>query len=137
MVANTAGCVFGYFHETSPRFNRLLDLRWEYFPTSNLFDGTASEPSVDYDGSGYFLALNVGALAHPRRRSWLDVMDLQVGYQARNFQDMDGERERTAFLGVGINFANLLRRLGVQGIVPTIFEYYQPPYTSLRVGLDL
>jgi len=136
MIANTSGCVFGYFQETSPRFDRLFDLRWEYVPTSSL-GGPASEPTTDYDGSSYILALNVGALAHPRRRTWLDVVDFQVGYQTRNYVDMTGEKERTAFVGVGINFANLLRRIGLRGIIPSIFEYYQPPYTSLRVGIDL
>lgn len=116
VVANAAGCLFGYFHETSPWFARTFDLRWEYWPTDRVWSGENLDLVTDYEGSSYVLATNVGALVSRRPTVW-DLLDLQVGYYCRHYEDGRGDPER--------------RGLG------RAFEYYQVPGISLRLSTDL
>ena len=135
LVANTAGCVFGYFHETSPRFNRLFDYRWEYWPSDTFGDDGSYEPTTDIEGSAFVLAINMGAL-YSRNSSVFDYLDFQVGYLSRHYKDHSAPTERRPFVGVGINLSNVCKRLHLRALAK-LFEYYQPPGISLRWSTDL
>ena len=136
IVANAVGCTFGYFHASDPRFARLFDLRWEYWPSRLAREGKISEYTTDIEGSAHLLAINVGALVSERPSLW-DLADIQVGYMARNYKDpRGGDPERRLFIGVGLNVANALRKIGLRKIA-WFFEYYQVPFTSLRLSTDL
>lgn len=135
VVANAAGCVFGYFHETSPRFQRLFDLRWEYWPSAAVQSGEDSEITTDYQGSAYVLATNLGAL-YSRRRNLLDFVDFQVGYMTRDYHDRRAPSQRLPFVGLGVNLSTVCERLGLRAL-GKIFEYYQPPGINLRWSTDL
>ena len=133
LAADAAGCLAAYFHDTSPWFHRTIDFRWEYWPSER---GRAGEdtPTDDYDGSAFLVAVNAGALLSRRPTGW-DLLDLQVGYQARGYLTEGDEHERWIFVGLGLNLANLLRRLDLPGAY--LFEYYQLPFISLRLGFEL
>ena len=135
VIANTAGCVFGYFHETSPGFARLFDFRWEYWPSEQVRSGEDSEITTDYEGSNYVLATNLGAI-WSRRANALDFVDFQVGYGVRYYNDRSRRSERRPFVGFGINLANVCQRLGLRTL-GRFFEYYQPPGIHLRWDTNL
>lgn len=135
IVANTAGCVFGYFHETSPRFNELFDFRWEYWPSDQVTKEGEYELSTDIEGSSYVLALNLGAL-YSRRSNFLDYFDFQAGYASRHYKDKKAPTERRPFIGVGINLTNVCKRFRLP-VLAKLFEYYQPPGISLRLDTNL
>lgn len=135
IVANTVGCTFGYFHASDPAFARLLDLRWEYFPSEMALNGEISEYTTDIEGSAHLLAINVGALVSEQHSLW-DLADIQIGYMARHYKDHKGPEERRPFIGVGLNVGNALRKIGL-GKVAWFFDYYQVPFVSLRWSTDL
>jgi len=135
LVGDALGCLFGYFHESSPWFARTFDLRWEYWPTDQVWSGEDLDLSTDYEGSSYLLAVNVGSVVGRPQSLW-NLLDFQVGYNTRHYVDLAGDPERNVLLGVGINFSNLFRRIG-WSVPAKICEYYQIPYTSLRVSIDL
>ncbi len=135
IICNTAGCIFGYFHETSPWFAHVFDIRWEYWPTAAPWDSATIDPTTSYGDSTYILAVNTGALLH-KEKTLLDFVDLQVGYQVR---DLDNEvlgPDRQIVYGVGLNLANVLRRFGWCRVAK-IFDYYQAPFISLRFTTSL
>jgi hypothetical protein len=141
MALDAAGCLFGYAHARWPAFARVLDLRWEYFPSDEVFGGGGFDPLTGYDASTYVVAANVGALLDVAgirvpRQVPLDLLDLQVGYRVRGLDEEFGEFHRQVVAGVGLNLANLLRRLGL-GRASWPFEYYQPPGIALRFTIDL
>jgi hypothetical protein len=135
VVANGVGCLFGYLDETWPWFGRVFDLRWEYFPSEQVWSGEDLDITTDYEGSAYLLAINTGALVS-RRRHVLELVDLQVGYYTRHYQDLEGPPERHVFAGVGLNLSTVFRWLGMPR-VGKVFEYWQPPYISLRLDWEL
>jgi uncharacterized protein YfiM (DUF2279 family) len=135
LVANTAGATFGYFQEISPRFNRLFDLRWEYWPSDQVTKHSNYELSTDIEGSSYVLALNLGAL-YSRHSNALDYFDLQLSWASRHYKDHAAPTERLLGVGVGLNLTNICRRLHLP-VLARFFEYYQPPGISLRWETDL
>ena len=135
LVFDAAGCVFGYFHEVSPRFAEIFDLRWEFWPSSKSLANDDFDAVTAYEDSAFVLAANVGALFRERRIP-LDLLDLQVGYRVRDIALGPRERRQELLLGVGLNLANLGRRLGL-GRYCRVFEYYQVPWLNLRLGIDL
>jgi hypothetical protein len=132
IVADVAGSAFGYFHESSPWFGRVFDFRMEYLP-SDLGD---VDPVTNYEDSAFLLAANVGALVPRRHTPLLDFVDLQVGYRVRDLDGGSGVRSQEVFVGVGLNVANVLRRLGLRAIAG-FFEFYQVPFVSLRYGFEV
>ena len=135
MIANTFGCVFGYFHETSDGFARLFDYRWEYWPSERVRSGADKELTTDYEGSNYVLATNLGAI-YSRRANLLDFFDFQVGYGTRYYNDPSRYSERRPFIGFGVNLSNVCERLGMRALAK-VFEYYQPPGIHLRWDKNL
>ncbi len=132
LVADAAGCLAGYFHETSPWVNRVLDLRAEWFPTQDPVTGT--DLTSDYENSSHLLAVNVGGLLSRRPSHW-DLLDLQLGYRTRGYDANDRDPERWVFVGAGLNVANLLRRIGFRHAA--VFEHLQLPFVSVRIGFEI
>ncbi len=130
MIANTLGVIYGYYSYRMPALSNILDLRWEYLPTSSTTDFT-----TDYENSKYLLALKLNGFdfAH---NSWLKHIELHAGYYTRGFADDRIDRERNLFVGIGINLTDLLRRHGYNK-TSTLLKYYQIPGTSLQHTKDL
>lgn len=128
MLMNLAGAGFGYLMETHPELDRKLDLRMEYLPE---FDSDfQADFFTDYEHHKYLLALKADgfeAVTHP----WLKYLELHLGYYARNYADHvaggPDHRERTLYVGVGLNVGKLLERW----VKVPVFDYLQAPYTYL------
>lgn len=133
LAMDALGCVAGYLHETNPWVHRVVDFRWEYLPTQGGLDGSYAV-SDDYSGSSYLAAFNVGALVSRAPTAW-DLLDVQLGYQTRGYPELEPDPERWVYVGVGLNLANLLRRVGFR--YAAFFDYYQVPFISLRLGYEL
>ena len=141
IAANTAGALFGYAHAAYPRFAEVFDFRWEYWPSENFGDEAlegedgGGDITTDYEGSTYVLAANLGAL-YSRRSNALDFVDLQLGWRSRGYVDPSVARQRTVLIGVGLNLKTVCDRLGLRAL-GKVFQFYQPPGTALRFGIDL
>lgn len=132
LIADGLGAVAGYIHETNPWVNRVIDLRWEWFPWNEV--ATNTDLTSDYENSAYLLAVNVGGVLS-RSPKTLDLVDLQLGYRTRGYTGDAHGGERWVFAGVGLNVANLMRRLGLP--YAAVFDYFQLPFVSLRVGFEV
>jgi uncharacterized protein YfiM (DUF2279 family) len=135
VLADAAGCLFAWFQETSPWFDRAFDLRWEFVPSGAAFADRV-EPFTAYEQSAILLTANVGALLGRRHPRVLDFLDLQLGYRVRDLDRGPDERRQELLLGVGLNVANLVRLTALRKIA-RVFEFYQVPFVSLRFAVDL
>lgn len=123
---NTAGSLSGYLFEKSPELDALMDIRIEYFPSSQVRNGESSDIITDYDGMKFLAALKMEAF-DAFRNSPVKYLELQVGYYTRNNGEPD--LERTAYVALGLNLSRLFN--SDNRFINTLFEYYQPPYTYI------
>jgi len=127
-LMNLAGAGFGYLMLRFPELDRKLDFRAEYLPE---FGGDFSFDLVtDYEHLKYLLVLK-GEGFDALAESWLRFLELHAGYYTRNFEDFvtggPDQRERTLYVGVGLNVGKLLERW----VKWPVFDYLQLPYTYL------
>lgn len=129
-IANTVGVIYGYLSYKNPELSNILDLRWEYNPFNR-----SSDISTDYENSKYLLALKLNGFDFARD-SFLKHIEFHAGYYTRGFDDPDTTKERNAFIGIGINLTDLLRRHSYKK-TSTLLKYYQIPGSSLQYRKDL
>ncbi len=134
MLMNCVGAAAGYWFGTHPEWQKRIDLRLEYAPSLSDFE---SDVSTDYEHHKYLIALKASGFDMLRDTS-LGYLELHLGYYTRGYDDYqpslanDG-RERTVYVGLGLNVGKL-----IESIWETrIFNYIQLPYTYLPLERDL
>jgi hypothetical protein len=129
---NVAGVGFEYLRQRFPDFGKRVQFRWEYFPTAQVRDGKEMDIFTDYEGSRWMLAFPLKGWM--RERSWLDWVDVLVGYGTRDFEDrqgqLSGRGDRHPFIGIGIHIPLAKERLHIGGS-NRFFEYFQIPGTAV------
>lgn len=129
---NLAGVGLEYLRLRFPEFGQRVQFRWEYFPSAKVRNGEEMDIFTDYEGSRWMLAFPLKAWM--RERSWLDWVDLLVGYGTRDFEDRQGRfsdrGERHPFIGIGIHIPLAKERLHIGGS-DRFFDYFQVPGTAI------
>ncbi|MFT4241683.1 MAG: DUF2279 domain-containing protein [Acidovorax sp.] len=136
MVMNLSGIGLSYLRSVVPGLRDKLDFRLEYQKSSN----SDFRPLSDYMGQRYVFSLKLSGF-DAFRTGPLRYVELQGGYYARGFKSADrSQRERTTFLGVGVNLGELIfggrpasRDLySMDHLGRAFLEHVQLPYTSYR-----
>lgn len=134
MLMNLTGAGFAYLMEARPELDRKLDLRLEYLPEFG--SDFEADLFTDYEHHKYLLALKADGF-DGIAPSWLTYLELHLGYYARNYSDYQpggpDRRERTVYLGLGLNVGKLLERW----VSVPVFDYLQVPYTYLPLEKQL
>ncbi|WP_428268767.1 DUF2279 domain-containing protein [Haliangium sp.] len=160
MTANVTGVALGALMTEWPALDRAIDVRIQYFPTRafirQLRDNGVVNAAEDYSGQAFMLAYHLGSiepLRESRYMGWTRYFDVVAGYQARNYKPEPTEpgfpRQQELFFGITLDMQAVLGAWseslrpsspGWSGAVRTgadFFEYFQIPYTTLKVvGLD-
>jgi len=129
LIANALGSMMGYFLYTSPDLASKIDFRWEYG-----FEPNGSDFTTDYENSKYLFALKLNGFTS-MQSSFLKHVELLFGYYTRGFSDLEQEKERNIFLGLGFNLTDLLYRHSYKKTA-TILRYIQVPYTYFEYTKD-
>lgn len=134
MLMNCLGAAAGYWLGSHPQWRQRLDLRLEYAPSLSDFE---ADVFTDYEHHKYLLALKADGFA-ALRDTPLGYLELHLGYYTRGYDDYrpnrgDDDRERTLYVGVGLNVGKLLEKVWET----RIFNYLQLPYTYVPVERDL
>ncbi|MEA3419415.1 MAG: DUF2279 domain-containing protein [Campylobacterota bacterium] len=132
MIMNTLGAAFYYVREKYPSVKDKLDLRIEYLPD---FKGE-DDIFTQYNSMKYLVALKFSGF-ESMDSNLLKYGELQLGYYTRGYQNHEAysQKERVAYVGVGINVSEVLAAMGWIK-TSKIFNYYQMPYTYVPFGHD-
>ena len=129
---NLAGVGLEYLRLRFPEFGQRVQFRWEYFPSSQVRNGEEMDIFTDYEGSRWMLAFPLKGWM--RERSWLDWVDVLVGYGTRDFENrqgqLSGRGDRHPFIGIGIHIPLAKERLHIGGS-DRFFDYFQVPGTAI------
>ena len=128
-LMNIIGAAAGYFFYTRPALSEKIDFRIEYLPEFNQADFT-----TDYEHQRMIMAIKLDGFDFARNNR-LKYFELHLGYYTRGYPD-EKDRERTVYLGVGINIPRLFKQYAMAKTAK-LFNYVQMPWTYLRVDRDL
>jgi len=134
MLMNCVGAAAGFWLGSFPEWRQRLDLRIEYAPSINDFE---TDVFTDYEHHKYLLALKADGF-DALRDTPMRYLELQLGYYARGYDDYhaaqpDDDRERTVYVGLGLNIGKLIEDFWDT----RTFNYLQLPYTYIPLEHDL
>jgi hypothetical protein len=132
LLMNTAGAITAVASERRPGFDRLLDFRINYWPSTRPDGSRRSwEPISDYSGQTYYLVTRAEGVEALDRIPLVRYLEFSLGYGARGFED-GGERARYTYVGVSLNLGKLMREHVLRDSGPrtrrvsdNLFEYVQ------------
>jgi hypothetical protein len=155
---DTFGALMAFAQSTWPRFDELIDLRVQYWPSQayrDQLEGGNVNIAEDYTGETYLLALHLGALPglrDARWAAWSRFVDVAVGFETRGYKPeppyaidpddpmrQDYPHRQTLFLGVTLNAQGIFDRLlggrarRTRKVMHGLFEVFNLPYTTLHV----
>lgn len=122
LIMNTIGSGLGYLTCKYPQISRKVDFRIEYVP--NLQN---SDIFTDYSHQKFLMAVKLDGFDWIRNRA-LKYLDLHFGYFARGYSEQKADKNRTLYVGVGVNLSKLFDRLSYPRI-SRFLNFYQVPYT--------
>jgi uncharacterized protein YfiM (DUF2279 family) len=125
-IMNTMGCLTGYLIYKNPELLDFINLRVEYLP-----DSTTDDFLTDYENIKYLIALKASGF-DLINATVLKYFELQLGYFARGYSsDSNTNRQRNFFVGMGIDFSYLFKKLKMNR-TSDFLNYYQIPHTSIQ-----
>jgi hypothetical protein len=155
---DTLGALLAFAQSTWPRFDELIDLRVQYWPSRayrDQLEGGNVNIAEDYTGETYLLALHLGALPglrDARWAAWSRFVDVAVGFETRGYKPeppyvidpndpmrQDYPHRQTLFLGVTLNAQGVFDRLldrrapRARKVLHGLFEMFNVPYSTLHV----
>jgi hypothetical protein len=150
MAMNLLGVGAGMLLETYPQLDRLIDLRLQYWPSSDSRKYGQTNPGNDYSGQTYLFVLKASGVPELQRNPWLRFAELQLGYGSRGYAPHPGPyapeqpvKQRNLYFGIGLNVSELLRRTVFKGpsttrrVTEGVLEYLQVPGTNLLYEVNL
>jgi len=150
MAMNLVGIGAGMLLETYPQLDRLIDLRLQYWPSSDSRKYGQTNPGNDYSGQTYLFVLKASGLPELQGNPWLRYLELQFGYGSRGYAPHPGPyapdqpvKERNLYVGVGLNLSELLTSTFMKTpsvtrrITEGVLEYLQVPGTNWLYEIKL
>ncbi len=124
------GALTSILMERYPELDRKIDFRVEYIfnvEVNNIFD--------DYSNQYYSMVLKLDGF-DAIENSFLKYLEFSAGYYSRGYDNDEVEKNRSFFAGISLNFSRFFYQQDWNK-TGKILEYWQMPYTSLKVSHDL
>ena len=143
-IANLAGGALGYWLETHPAVDAVLDLRLQYSPSTGPAGRHRFDPFGDYSGQRFLVVFKPAGLPALRELPLLRYLEFGVGYGTRGFAKELGAGiapTRHGYYGVSLNVSELLRSTVFEGqtrasraqrLSETFFEFVQLPMLAAQ-----
>jgi len=146
IIANASGAIFNILLENIPSLDRLIDLRLDYWPTTEylrLLRHGNVDGAHHYSGQSYLLAVHLRAI--PGLDSpwlgWTKYVDAVVGFETRNYAPMPDDpnaiRRQTLYGGFAIDMQAVLERLFPDATGRRVghgfLEFVSVPFTTIRL----
>jgi len=146
LLMDAAGATASFLRQRVPGLARAFDFRMEYYPSAGMRE---LHPMIDYSGQKFLLALKPAGFGAPKE-SFLDLVELHLGYYTRGFSDDDApyfrEKQAHLYFGLGANLERILfepvgPREAYAGTpldyAHAAVNYFQLPATTLQTDLSI
>jgi len=130
LIMNLVGSCAGYLLDMYPDIARKIDFRVEYLP-----DFQEADIITDYERMRFLVALKLDGF-DAVTNEYLKYLELHLGYYVDGYQEAGDDRSRNIYAGVGINLSKIFRDLSCPKTAK-VFNYYQLPYTYIKINKDL
>ena len=130
LIMNLLGSCAGYLLDTHPEIARKIDFRVEYVP-----DFQEADIVTDYERMRFLVAVKLDGF-EAVTNDYLKYLELHLGYYVDGYQEAGDDRSRNIYAGVGINLSRIFRELS-HPRAAKVFNYYQVPYTYIKLNRDL
>ena len=108
LLMDAAGATASFLRQRVPGLARAFDFRMEYYPSAGMH---GLHPMIDYSGQKFLLALKPAGFGAPPE-SFLDLLEVHLGYYTRGFSDNDAphfrEKQAHLYFGLGANLERIL-----------------------------
>lgn len=130
LIMNLLGSCAGYLLDTHPELARKIDFRVEYIP-----DFQEADIVTDYERMRFLVAVKLDGF-DAITNEYLKYLELHLGYYVDGYREAGDDRSRNIYAGVGINLSRIFRELSCPRTAK-VFNYYQVPYTYIKLNKDL
>ncbi len=141
LVMDGIGALTSVFMERHPELDKKIDFRIEY-----VFNEEVNGIFDDYSNHYYSMVLKLDGF-DSIENAFLKYLEFSVGYYTRNYQgypedqvyryEEEGiDRTRSVYAGISLNFSRFFYQNDWKK-TGKVLEYYDLPYTVLKVSKDL
>ena len=130
IVFDGIGALTSVLMERYPELDRKIDFRVEYIfnvEINNIFD--------DYSNQYYSMVLKLDGF-DSIENSFLKYLEFSAGYYSRGYDTDEVAKKRAVYAGISLNFSRFFYQNDYKK-TGKILEYWQPPYSTLKVSHDL
>ncbi len=143
-LVDLAGGALGYWMETNPRVDALVDLRLQYSQSAGPAGRHRFDPFGDYSGQRYLVVFKAAGVPALKAHRLLRYVELSIGYGARDFETESRalvSPTRHVYYGVSLNLTELLRSTVFEGsarpsrtqrMTETFLEFVQVPAAAVE-----
>jgi len=133
LLADGLGAISAYFIRTNPFLDDIIDIRVEYFPTTNYLNNP--EAAADYSGMKHLLAFKFSGIEKLEKTS-LRYFELQLGYYARGYRtyDIGIAKSQQIYVGLGLNLTQFSKEIHIH-FLQNLWEFYQPRFTYVEAKI--
>ena len=130
VVMNGIGSLTSMLMARYPELDRKIDFRVEYIfnvEINNIFD--------DYSNQYYSMVLKLDGF-DAIENSFLKYLEFSGGYYSRGYDTDEVAKKRAFFAGISLNFSRFFYQNDSKK-TGKVLEYWQPPYSTLKVSNNL
>lgn len=142
-VMNILGTGLGLVFEKNKQLDDLIDLRLQYWPSSDARRLDQESPVSDHSGQTYLVVAKASGLPQLKNHSVMRYLELAAGYGSRGYEPNEGtpfpDHHRNLYFGISLNIAEILgntvfkgsaEKSRTQKITDTALEFVQIPGTA-------
>lgn len=143
LIMNILGTGLGLVFEKNKRLDDLIDLRLQYWPSSDARRLDQESPVSDFSGQTYLAVVKASGVPQLKSHSVMRYLELAAGYGSRGYEPNEGtpfpDRHRNLYFGISLNISEILgntafkdsaERSRSQKFTDTVLEYVQIPGTA-------
>lgn len=143
LIMNVLGTGLGLVFEKNKQLDDLIDLRLQYWPSSDARRLNQKSPISDFSGQTYLMVVKASGMPQLRSHSVMRYLELAAGYGSRGYEPNEGtpfpDRHRNLYFGISLNISEILgntlfkdseKKSRSQKITDTVLEYVQIPGTA-------
>lgn len=140
IISDAVGIAFAYFADKYPKFDEMVGLRWEYWPSQDWMDKRTKSkldfPS-DHSGQKFFLSFKAKGVPSLAENWYTKYLTLDLGFGVKGYSPNYSTNVKSQYVsyGIGINLGSLVKDFGPKNglgeVLSGVTKYWIPPGTVI------